>query len=221
MSHVLCELGYIAPSRQTVSRRLKRLHVMHRTKLIDVLKRIDHVAITTDFWTNRRIRCFLVITGHYFANGGFDLKSTILDFSTFNKQHTSYEISRILKAKLIELDIAHKVICVTCDGARNMVNAVDNLNLDAKRLWCVAHRLHLTVTNAFGFWIKKKKEDSNSTTAAAAADDDDEEEEGMAAWPIIYSPPSWHCEQYRQKRAWERKTPWDWQTIVHVVLYFF
>ena len=50
-----------------------------------------------------------------------------------------------------------------------MVNAVDSLNLDAKRLWCVAHRLHLAVTNAFGFWIKKK-EDTNNTKG-----DDDEE----------------------------------------------
>jgi hypothetical protein len=138
------------------------------------------------------MRCFLVITGHYFAHDGFDLKSTILDFSTFNKQHTSVEISRILKAKLIELDIAHKVIRVTCDGASNMVNAVDSLNLDAKRLWCIAHRLHLTVTNAFGFWIKKKKGDTSNVT-------DTDDEEGMLVYAVI-NPPHAHGTARRMDR---------------------
>ena len=161
--------GYTAPSRQTICRRLKHLHIHHYQKLIHDLKQVDYISITTDFWTNRRMQCFLVITGHYFENNSYDLKSTILDFSTFKHQHTSYEISRILKKKLEELGILHKVVRVTADGARNMVKAIDSLDFNAKRFWCIAHRMHLTVTNALSFWVKKKIEDNGF-----GAEDEDE-----------------------------------------------
>ncbi|CAF1535147.1 unnamed protein product, partial [Didymodactylos carnosus] len=110
---------------------------------------------------------------------GFNLKSTILDFSTFDKRHTSHEISRILTTKLKELNILHKVIRVTCDGASNMVRAVGDLNLESGRLWCVAHRLHLTVTNASGFWIKKSGDENICIDEAENVTDstDDHEEE--------------------------------------------
>ena len=96
------------------------------------------------------MRCFLVVTGHYFNSNSFNLQSTVLDFSTFDRQHKSNEISRILQAKLTELKIAHKVVRITVDGARNIVRAIDDLKLNAKRVWCLGHRLHLTITNAFG-----------------------------------------------------------------------
>jgi hypothetical protein len=147
-----------------VARRLKHLHVFHRKKLTDDLTSIDDISITIDFWSNRQMRCFLAITGHYFDRNSYNLHSTVLNFSTFDQQHTSIEISRILNAKLEELNIMHKVVRVTCDGASNMVRAIDDMEFDLKRVWCVAHRLHLTVTNAFGFWILKKKDGEETMT---------------------------------------------------------
>jgi hypothetical protein len=117
---------------------------------------------------------FLVLTGHYFAKTGFNLKSKVLDFSSFTSRHTSHKISQTVKNKLKELGISHKLVGVTSDGAKNMVNAIDSLDLNAKRLWCIAHRLHLVVTNAFGFWIKKKKAGDDSSS------EEDEEESGNA-----------------------------------------
>ncbi len=142
-----------------MARQLQHLHSFHYKKLVDNLAVIDHISVTTDFWSNRKMRSFLVITGHYFNGNDFNLQSKILDFSTFDFQHTANEISKILQTKLIELNIAHKVIRVTADGAPNMVRAIDDLELNAKRFWCFAHRLHLTIVNAFGFWITKKADD--------------------------------------------------------------
>lgn len=116
-----------------------------------------------DLWSNKQMRSFLVITGHYFSTNSYDLRSTVLNFSTFDKQHTSAEISRTLEVKLKELNILQKVTHVTCDGGRNVVSAIDNMNFNVKRVWCVAHRLHLTITNSLGFW-KMKKEDSEDNT---------------------------------------------------------
>ncbi|CAF1168789.1 unnamed protein product [Adineta ricciae] len=109
------------------------------------------MSITTDFWTNRQMRCFLAITGHYYEKDGFNLKSHVLNFSTFGQQHKACDISKILLEKLIELNILEKVTNVTCDGARNIVPAIKDMDSNVKRLWCLAHRLHLMITNAFGF----------------------------------------------------------------------
>lgn len=138
-----------------MARELRGLRSYHYKKLVDELAHIDHISITTDFWSNRKMRSFLVITGHYFNANGFDLQSKILDFSTFDFQHKSNEISRILETKLRELNIVDKVIRVTADGAPNIIRAVDDLKFDLQRIWCVAHRLHLTIVNAFGFWTTK------------------------------------------------------------------
>ena len=59
--------------------------------------------------------------------------------------------------KLQRLGVLKKIIKVTCDGAKNMVNTIDELDLNTRRIWCIAHRLHLTITNALGFWKQKKK----------------------------------------------------------------
>lgn len=103
------------------------------------------------------MKSFLVITGHYYSTQNFQIQSTILDFSTFSKRHTAIEISQVLEHKLNELDISKKIVCVTADGAPNMTSAIKHVGLEPQRLWCIAHRLHLTISNAFGFWISKKK----------------------------------------------------------------
>ncbi|CAM4822508.1 unnamed protein product [Rotaria magnacalcarata] len=150
--------GYDPPTRHTVIRRLKHLHVYHQKKLIEDLKNVHDISITMDLWSNKQMRSFLVITGHYFCENSGGLRSTVLNFSTFDKQHLSSEISRALETKLKELNILQKVTRVTCDGGRNVVSAIDNIHINVKRLWCVAHRLHLTITNGLGFWKVKKEE---------------------------------------------------------------
>ena len=62
--------------------------------------------------------------------------------------------------KLQRLGVLRKIIRVICDGAKNMVNAIDELDLNVRRIWCVACRLYLTITNALGFWKQKKSQDA-------------------------------------------------------------
>jgi hypothetical protein len=140
--------------------------MFYRKKLINDLKLVDNVSITMDFWSNKQKKSFLVMTGHYFDTKDFNIQSTILDFSTFNKRHTAVEISRILKEKLQELGILEKIVCITADGAPNMVAAIEKAGFGTQRLWCIAHRLHLVITNAFCFWVKKDDLEENATTEA-------------------------------------------------------
>ncbi|CAF4738870.1 unnamed protein product, partial [Rotaria magnacalcarata] len=153
---------YEPPIRFSVTRLLKHLHNFHLKKLIDNLSIIDDISITLDLWSNRQMRSFLVITGHFFLHNSFDLTSTVLSFSTFNCHHKSIDILRILQDKLKEPSILHKVIRVTTDGGRNVARVVYDMNLNLKRIWCVAHRLHLSITNAFGLWIVRKDDDNGT-----------------------------------------------------------
>ncbi len=101
-------------------------------------------------------RSFLVITGHYCTND-HQLKSKIFSFCSFDYRHTSDQIAKIVKKKLLELNILHKVNRIITDGAKNLSNAIASLGLNADHIWCIAHRLHLVVTNGLALWPKKKK----------------------------------------------------------------
>jgi hypothetical protein len=159
-------IGYDPPTRFSVVRHLKRLHKFHFNKLIDDLALVDNISITLDLWSNKQMRSFLVITGHYFPNNSFNLQSTVLNFSSFNIHHQAVDILRVLQEKLKELNILHKVVGVTADGGRNVVRAICDLDLNLERVWCVAHRLHLSVTNAFGFWSRKKEDNIYGATTS-------------------------------------------------------
>lgn len=156
---MLSLIGYKPVHRNIVTRRLHQLHQEHLANLIDELKSIDTISITTDFWTDRNSRSFLVLTGHY-CTRYFELKSKVLSFSQFSHRHTSVQIASCIHSKLEKLNITTKINRIITDGANNMKLAVELLNLNAKYIWCVAHRLHLTIVNGLGLWSKKK----NTTT---------------------------------------------------------
>lgn len=124
------------------------------------LKQVSWLSITLDFWSNRRNQSFLCITGHWYTDS-IDPVSKIIDFSLFENRHTGIEISKVIKEKLMALNIYEKIICITCDGAENMVLACKLLDGNFIRIWCYAHRLHLVIINALGFWLPENKFNSD------------------------------------------------------------
>jgi hypothetical protein len=93
-----------------------------------------------------------------------------LSFDTFYERHHGIRIAKIIRERLIEVNLFNKVVCFTTDGASNMRTMCQHLNdMEFDWIWCVGHRFHLTVNNAFGFWPekkknKKKKDNINNTT---------------------------------------------------------
>ena len=139
-----------------MGRRLKRLNNQKFKGLVGELKLIQHLSITTDFWSDRLNKSYLVITGHYYT-GEHKLKSTVLCFSSFNYRHKSENIANFIHGKLQGLGILNKVNRIVSDGAKNLSSAFNILNLNSDHIWCVAHRLHLLVTSALALWPKPKK----------------------------------------------------------------
>jgi hypothetical protein len=132
--------------------------------LKEELKQVYRLSVTLDLWSNRRAESFLCITGHWTSNSWKSI-SKVIDFSCFNSRHTAIEIANVIKEKLIALGVYEKVICITCDGAQNMVLACQLLNDNVIRIWCCAHRLHLVVINALQFWIPKDKMNNDLNNA--------------------------------------------------------
>ncbi|CAF2036400.1 unnamed protein product [Rotaria magnacalcarata] len=155
---------YVPPHRVTVARRLKRLNVLHHGRLREEIKQINKISITLDFWSDRTMKSFLCITGHY-CTYEFEYVSTILSFNAFYDRHQGARIAKIVQEKLNQLNAFEKLQCMTTDGARNMVTMHENLTSHQfDWIWCIAHRLHLVVTNALGFWpVKKKKKDDETS----------------------------------------------------------
>ncbi|CAF3271287.1 unnamed protein product [Rotaria sp. Silwood2] len=146
---------YKPPHRHTIQRNIKRLHVVYFKSMIDSLSNISYIAITTDFWSDKKQNSYLVLTGHY-VDDQFIQKTTVLKFSTFSKRHYSPVIGREIEKQLTELGIFDKVTTITCDGAPNMVGLFDYLSrTDIDRIQCMAHKIHLIICNGLGIWLKQ------------------------------------------------------------------
>lgn len=139
-----------------MSRRLAILYKYHQKNLKKEMSTVNCCSLTCDFWCDKSLKSFLCLTTHYFTDEG-DYKSIILSFTAFHERHVSARIAKTIQEKLREFDIYDKVVAMTTDGANNMQAIIHHLNNDKiEWLWCIAHRLHLVVIHAFGFWSMKK-----------------------------------------------------------------
>jgi hypothetical protein len=145
--------GYHAPHRNRIQRSLKRLHTVHQSRLVKSLISVDFLAVTVDFWSDRKKISFLCLTGHY-VDCDFNLSSTILYFGSYHKRHFAENISNEMEQRLRYLNIYEKVVTITCDGASNMRSAFALFDPSIRVLWCFAHRIHLVICNGLGLWKK-------------------------------------------------------------------
>lgn len=127
-------LGYVPLHRHTVQRRLKRLQSDHKSILIKQLSKVNSIAVTCDFWSDKRLFSYLCLTGHFMIKN--KLMSKILSFSSFHHNHTSRNISMIIKKELKELNIFEKIRSLTTDGASNMRQICTSFSNNSKQLWC-------------------------------------------------------------------------------------
>ena len=93
----------------------------------------------------------MVITVHYKRKENADLVSTILDFKEFSGRHTGKRIKNRMIKTLKTFKLEAKVKYATTDNASSNVKAFNELH-EITRLPCMAHKLHLTVTNGLCLW---------------------------------------------------------------------
>jgi len=117
---------FVVPCRQTVSNTiLPTLQKNAQQKLERVLESSEHVALTTDIWTDRRAHAFLGVTVHAFQTG--QAISRLLAFQSFHGSHTGQKIADALESVITENHLQTKVRSVVTDNATNMVKAMSVL----------------------------------------------------------------------------------------------
>ena len=157
---------------------MKRLNVKCFNTLIDELRAVESLAVTCDFWSDKRMKSYLCLTGHYLI--GNRLKSTTLAFNVFDERHTSENIAQAIEFELKRLKAYDKASTITCDGASNMKKAFDYLQL--RRIQCIAHKLHLVICNGLCLWAKTpihKKATSKLATIPSDPHEEDESREEL------------------------------------------
>lgn len=105
-----------------------------------------YYAITTDIWTDRRLRSYISLTVHY-LDQQFACNNWTLEVEHFPGKHTGAAIARVLNKTLNRWELK-KAFCTKLlrDGASNAVLA-SNL-LGVRHMSCIAHSIHLVVAGA-------------------------------------------------------------------------
>lgn len=106
---------------------------------------VESACLTTDCWTSRNNESFMAITIN-FIDTEFELKSILLECSSFNLNHTGHNLAQEIKRILESWELTKKITFAVSDNAYNIKNALNNLSL--KNMGCFAHTMNLIVQSA-------------------------------------------------------------------------
>ncbi|KAF8691107.1 Encoded by, partial [Rhizoctonia solani] len=113
------------------------------------------ISLTSDLWSDIRIRSFMSVTAHYVNELGL-LRDHLIAFRKLDGHHSGINIGQSLHQVLQELGVAHKIGYITLDNASNnhtaMITLADKLSphgitFSPENNWirCFPHILNLAV----------------------------------------------------------------------------
>ncbi|GBO23005.1 Zinc finger BED domain-containing protein 1 [Araneus ventricosus] len=87
----------------------------------------NNVCLTTDCWTSLATTPYIAVTAH-FIDTEWHLKSVCLCCTQFEENHTSENITQVLKDILSDWNLdAQEITCYTTDNGSNIVKAISML----------------------------------------------------------------------------------------------
>lgn len=113
---------YQLPSRKYLSSSLlqaKCVEVQNNVKA--KLKQAENVCLTVDLWSNRQMRGYLGITGHFILD--WTLKSVMVCCKRFKGSHSAENIRHEYEEVISCFEIAEKISTIVSDNASNMIKA--------------------------------------------------------------------------------------------------
>ena len=113
---------YQMPSRKHMSTKLlheKSTEIRNNVKY--QLQKAKSVCLTIDLWSNRQMKAFMGITGHFILD--WSMQSVMVCCSRFKGKHTADNIRHEYEEMVASFEIADKVSTIVSDNASNMVKA--------------------------------------------------------------------------------------------------
>ncbi len=99
---------YTVPSRQYFTHALLRQKSQYVTSALrSQLQQAQAVSLTIDLWSNRQIKGFIGITGHFVLD--WTMHSVMLSCSRFCRRHTAENIAQQVEETLSCIDIGDKI----------------------------------------------------------------------------------------------------------------
>lgn len=89
--------------------------------LANLMAKASHISLTIDLWSNRSMRSFFGMTGHFIVD--FDLQTVMLSCQRFKGRHTADNIYQVYDDVLDNYSIQNKVSFIITDNASNMIKA--------------------------------------------------------------------------------------------------
>lgn len=135
--------AYKLPSRKTVSKSLlPQLLEKTKVRVKNNLINAQFIAFTTDGWTSINNDSFVAMTVHFIDTTVCVLKSFLLGCFSFEKSHSSDNLSAFLNNCFREWNISDKIKVAVTDNGANMTAAI-NMNKSWRHIPCLAHTIHL------------------------------------------------------------------------------
>lgn len=145
--------GYKPPTRNTISRNLEVMYNAYKKKLMQVLSKVENIALTTDVWKARNNTYYVCVTGH-FMDASMKNVPLIICFRKFFGRHFGERLKQMIKNELRILNIADKIVAITTDNASDIKNAT-SVSFGV-RMSCFAHNLNLVLKQIIKFKKPKK-----------------------------------------------------------------
>ena len=118
----LLDCKYTPLSRRTITDKIPELVRNAKEAISKKLKASSFVSLTTDLWSDRKMRSFLGVTAHIWCESedSVTLESYLLDCRHFKGRHTSDRIASAFEEITEEYDIRQKITFIITDNAANM-----------------------------------------------------------------------------------------------------
>ena len=120
--------NYAMPSRKHLSTTMlmKRKDEL-KSAIISQLHQVEYVSVTLDLWSNRLVKSYLGLTGHFVLHDR--LQSVMLACKRFRGRHNAQNISEAYLVLATSFAIEDKVSDVVTDSAANMMKAFRDFSL--------------------------------------------------------------------------------------------
>ena len=103
-------------SRQTTTRNLTKYFAERRDKLMDTLKHVSSVALTSDIWSGNAKDDYLPVVAH-FINSDWQLEKRILGMRLIDCSHNAENIAERVACVASGYGISDKIFSITLDNA--------------------------------------------------------------------------------------------------------
>jgi hypothetical protein len=113
-------------SRQTTTRDLEKYFLERRYSLIECLKSVSSVCITSDIWSGNAKEDYLSVVIH-FISADWELEKRVIGLRLIDVSHTGVNIAERVEAVVTEFGLKDKVFSVTLDNASSNASAMAKL----------------------------------------------------------------------------------------------